>query len=259
MALQPSPDKSAPRITSLRNVSLFMELCDRLMNRSGGLPGFGVFYGFSGYGKTRAAIYAANKTQAYYVECGDSWNRSTLADALLHELTGSTTKATVAAKVAQIIRTLSQDTRPLIIDEADHLVKKSTIDIVREIADKSGAPVILIGEEQLPVKLSAFERAHNRVLQWQPAEPCDLEDARKLARLFSPDVAIDDALLAHLVDVTEGCTRRVHVNIDRIGEFALTRGLQAVSLKEWGPEQSYSGQHRPRPAKRRAPALARAS
>ena len=51
--------KSAP-ITGLRNVTLFMQLVERLTHRPGGLPGFGCFYGYSGFGKTRAAVFSGS-------------------------------------------------------------------------------------------------------------------------------------------------------------------------------------------------------
>ncbi|MBW3567504.1 MAG: HlyD family efflux transporter periplasmic adaptor subunit, partial [Proteobacteria bacterium] len=107
----------------------------------------------------------------------------------------------------------ADDGRPLIIDEADHLIGKRKIDIIREVADKSGAPLVLIGEEKLSAKLMPFERAHNRVLDWVPAQPTNLADARHLVTLYARGLEIADDLLEYIIDQTDGCTRRVVANL----------------------------------------------
>jgi hypothetical protein len=89
-----------------------MQLIEQLQGRAFHLPGLGVFYGPSGYGKTCSAGYGANKAQAYYVEVGASWGASTLVDAIYHEQTGHRIKGTIAVKVAEVIRLLADDNRP---------------------------------------------------------------------------------------------------------------------------------------------------
>lgn len=237
---------AVPPIAPLQNVRLFIDLVERMRDRAPHLPGLAVLYGPSGYGKTESAISGALRYNAAYVECGQSWNQTTLVDAILHELTGSVVKGSVAKKMGSIIEALAADTRPLIIDESDFLLKRAMVDLVREMSDKSGAAVILIGEEHMPTKLNQFERAYNRVLHWQAAEPCDLDDAEKLARLYVPNLTIEEPLLRQLVDVTHGVTRRIVTNLERIREFAAVRNINAVGLKEWGSTSLDNGMPRPR-------------
>jgi hypothetical protein len=45
-------------VAPLRNVGLLSELVERVLNRTAGLPGMACFHGFSGYGKSFAAMYA---------------------------------------------------------------------------------------------------------------------------------------------------------------------------------------------------------
>ena len=238
------------KIAPLKNVRLFIELMDKMQHRKLHLPGLAVFYGFSGLGKSQSAINAANKYNAAYVECGQSWNPTTLVDAIFHEITGHRVKGTVAFKVAEIIEGLADGQRPLIIDESDYLVKRAMIDLVREISDRSGSAVILIGEEQMPIRLQAFERAHNRVLYWQPAMPASMEDARSLAKLYVPQLDIKDDLLKHITSTTDGVTRRLVANLERVREFAATRNLQVVDLAAWGDTTVYTGMPTPRNARR---------
>ncbi|MEQ1713989.1 MAG: ATP-binding protein, partial [Hyphomicrobium sp.] len=204
-----------------------------------------------GYGKTFSAIWAANRARAYYVELGETWTRKTLCQSILRELglASMMGQGALPDLVSAIVDRLAEERdRPLIIDEADFLVKKGMIDLVREIHDKSQAPVILIGEELLPVKLQKYERTHNRMLDWVAAVPCDLKDAKQLARLYVPAVEIDDDLVAAIAKASDGRARRIAVNLERVRERAQLQGRKRMSLVDWGDEPFFTGE----PPRRRA-------
>lgn len=221
---------------ALKNVVAMMMLVKKLQGRGPHLPNIGVMSGFSGYGKTWASIYAQNKTRAVRVEVGDSWNRKTFLRAILRELGIQEPKGTVADLAERAVELLGEKfDRPLMIDEADKLVDKGMIELVRELAEYSQAPVILIGEEALPSKLVRFERVHNRVLDWTLAQPCDLEDVRKLAEIYTPNIKINDRLLERLRDMSEGRARRVVTNLDHIAEWARNHGAATVDEGYDGP------------------------
>lgn len=228
-------------IAPLRNVTLFRDLLERVMNRPAHLPGMGVFYGYSGLGKTFAAVYGANCFQAHYVECGVTWTQKKFCQRLLQELGVAQPRGTVADMADKAIELLSMSGRPLIIDEFDHLIARGAVELVREIHDKSGATIILNGEEMVEAKLVPFERFHNRVMWWQAAEFSDIEDARHVARLFAPGVAIADDLLARIVEVSGSRVRRIAVNVERVREKAVTKGLKAIDLKGWGDGGFFTG------------------
>ena len=233
--------EAANRTTApLKNVKLFSQMLQQLADRDPNLPGIGVFYGYSGYGKSMAAVYATNKLDAAYVEVGYSWTSRILTNSLLDELSIAPA-STVAEGVQIIIETLQEDPRPLIIDEADHLLKKQTIEIIREIHDKAFVPVALIGEEKMPTKLLKWERFHNRVLKWQPAQKADMADTRHLARLYCPEISIGEDLLAEIHEASEGKARRICVNLAAIKEQARTQGLQRLGKDEWGDRKLYTG------------------
>ncbi|MGB4867277.1 MAG: ATP-binding protein [Hyphomicrobium sp.] len=241
---------AVPTFAPLRNLGLFSELVDRVITRSPSLPGMACFYGHSGYGKTFSAVYAANKSRAYYVEVGETWTRKTLCHAILRELgLGGAVQGTLPDLVSSIVDRLAEDRdRPLIIDEADHVVKKGMVDLVREIHDKSQAPVIWIGEELLPVKLQKFERTHNRMLDWVAALPCDVTDTRHLARLNAPGIDIADDLINAVAKASDGRARRIAVNCDRVRERAVALGKKKITLADWGSQPFFTGE----PPRRRA-------
>ncbi|MBK67897.1 MAG: DNA transposition protein [Rickettsiales bacterium] len=227
-------------IAPLKNVSLFNELMDRVMNRPIHLPGMATFHGYSGFGKTFSAVYGANKYKAYYVEVGHSWTQKKFCEAVLNEL-GGQTKGTIATLVDRIVEILAEEDRPLIIDEFDYVVKRKFVELVREIHDKSNAPIILIGEELLPSKLSEWERFHNRVLDWVPALPADIDDVRNLARLYCPMLDINEDVLKQLHKMSQGRVRRICVNLEKIREYAVTNGGDNVNVSDLNGVQMFTG------------------
>lgn len=224
----------------LRNVVLFDELLDRVVSRRRHLPGMGTFHGFSGLGKTFSATYGAQRHRALYVEVGESWTKVKFCKALLTEL-GVPARGTAADMIDVIIAHLVELERPLIVDEFDHVVRRGYVETIREIHDKSGAPIVLIGEELLPTKLLPWERFHNRILDWVPAQPTTAEDVAVLARLYVPGVQIGADLLDHINKRSDGRVRRVIVNLERVREAALLDGLERVDVAVWGDRPLFSG------------------
>ena len=187
------------------------------------------------------------------VEVGDSWTRRTFLRAILREGGISEPRGAVADLAEQAIMILGEDpSRPLIIDEADRLVTKNMIELVRELHEHSQAPIVLIGEENLPGKLIASERTHNRVLEWTAAMPCDLEDTKKLADIFLRDLNCSDVFLDNIRRESDGRARRIVVNLSRIAEWARNRGAKAVDTYD---ADLYTGT----PPSRRAATQRRAS
>lgn len=245
MTVAPFPVKAegtAPLDTApLANVSLFAELLERIVGRNRNLPGMAVWYGPSGFGKTKSAVYGANRFRAYYIECGSTWTQAKFCRALLTEL-GLPPTGTISDMVDRAIMTLKTTRRPLIIDEFDHVVARKYVDVVREIHDQSGAAIVLIGEELLPHKLKPFERFHNRVLDWLPAQPCAERDAAILAQMFAPGIALAADLLARIVRDSGGRPRRIAVNLDRVREHCDLNGLTAIDLAGWGNRPLFTGE-----------------
>ena len=139
---------------------------------------------------------------------------------------------TIPEMADQIAEELAASGRPLIIDEMDHLVASGQVELIRDLYESSQASILLIGEEMLPTKLKKFERFHGRVLSWVPAQPVSLEDARNLAPVYSPGVAIADDLLAHLVKKSLGSVRRVAVNLEQLAEAATVQGRRELELAD---------------------------
>jgi DNA transposition AAA+ family ATPase len=233
---EPPPGHTVP----LQNVTLAMHAIKRAMDRPTHLDGIAVFYGPAGWGKSYGAAYAANRYNAVYVEMRESWTGSALYHAILRDL-GIHPKKTRWQMAEQIGEQLALSQRPLIIDEADYAVRRNLIGAIRDIYELSRSAILLIGEELLPTKLREFERFHSRVIEWAPAQPADLSDARKLRDFYAKTPRIDEDLLTVICEVSAGSARRICVNLELAKEYAREQGVHTLTLAHWGDRPFYSG------------------
>lgn len=219
-------------IAPLKNVTLLGELLDRVIDRARGLPGMATFHGPSGFGKSFAALYNVNKYRAHYVQVRSVWTRKKLCQAILAEM-GIQAAPTIADMMDQIGQELSLSRRPLIIDEADFLVQKGMVEVLRDIFETSHSAIILIGEENLPASLKRWERVHGRMLDWVAAQPATLADAEHLAKLYCRGIKIAEELLKRLHEASGASIRRICVNLDRMREEAVGKGLKTLSSDDF--------------------------
>jgi DNA transposition AAA+ family ATPase len=215
-------------IAPTSNVALMHTMMEQLIKRDPGLPGIGAFYGPSGLGKSFAAAYASHPGgfNGVYVECHVYDTMKSLVEAIAKALGLTTARGTIAAQMGLIIEALAIANRPLIVDEGDVLVDSNRLELVRNLHDASGAPVLIIGEETLPAKLKRHERFDNRILVWQPAVRCSLADLDQLAKQYCGAIVIDPALKQRVLTETQGVTRRVVTNLVNIKRWCEAKGTK---------------------------------
>lgn len=219
-------------VAPLRNVSAFMTMYKAVECRGEGMPGMGVFYGPSGYGKSTAALYSTNSQDAILVQLKSVTTRATFCEAILREL-GKSRASSVARMVDQICEGLAVSNRALIIDEADVLITKKMIEIVRDIYEGSFVPVILIGEEFFPEKLQKWERVHGRVLRWLAAEPAGQADMNILLKMRCRGIEVAPDLQKAVIEKSNGSVRRMCVNLNLLREQAELQDVRRMELSDW--------------------------
>lgn len=225
----------------ITNIRLCDVALERAIERTQSLPGMVCLYGPSGFGKSVAALLVANSRRAYYIQAKSVWTKKHTLTAILHEM-GITPAATIPMMMDQAAQELAMSGRPLIVDEMDHLVEKKAVELIRDLYEASQAPILLIGEEQLPNKLKRWERFHGRVLAWIPAQPISLEDAKKLLPIYAHGINVEDDMIKHLVHISGGSVRRVAVNLEAIREKAIEYGWETVDRRTWGKTELYTGE-----------------
>lgn len=224
----------------LRNMNILDDLIEKTKSRAKHLPGIVGFSGPSGFGKSTAASFAASSHQAYYVEIRSTWTKKAFLNSLLLSI-GLTPAKIVNEMMDQVSEELANSQCPIILDEFDNAIDRGLIEIVRDLYEQSKCPIIIIGEERLPLKLKKFERFHGRVMAWAQALPADLSDAHSLRQHYVKDIHFEDDLLEHLVGLANGSVRRIVTNLDLIAQFARGENLKSIDLQGWGGRELHTG------------------
>lgn len=227
-------------IVPLRNVMSMLTLVQRVIDREPRLPGLAVFYGYSGFGKSTALAYAANTFGAAHVEVRSTWTKKDFCEAILEEL-----EIPAPTKVSKMVEKIGEELgaagKPLFIDEADRLLTRNLLDLVRDFHDiaqantfrGAGANIIMVGEEDLPTELARTERFHGRIFDSIPAMEAAIEDVDVLAPRYAKGVEIDPDLKVAVLVASRHSIRRVCSNLAAVKECALVEGVTRVSLDTW--------------------------
>lgn len=223
------------RVVPIKNIFAMREAADALLSRSQGMPGMGLIYGPTGYGKTTATTWLVNQVHGVYVRSMALWSPKTMLEAIARELDIDVRRLTLAGMAGAIVQRLAETGRPLFIDEADYLVdSKRLVDTLRDIHDMSTSPVVLIGMSGIDRKLRGHPQLTGRMAQWVEFSGMDSEDVRMLADGLCDVRVEDDCLdeLARRATPKEGGAeiRRVVVGLGNVEQHARRKGLSSVGL-----------------------------
>jgi DNA transposition AAA+ family ATPase len=177
------------------NVRDFLVMMDNL-ELSEGEGRLGMAFGQAGWGKSRTAgWYHSNHTDSIFLRMQQVWRKSELGflKSLLIELGNPEPKNRTVTCFNEIVDKLIENPVPIFLDEVDRL-PDFFLDVIRDITDMTTAPIILIGEENLPHQLRSNRRVWSRVFHQLKFKPLELADIINYAQettglKFTPGVA----------------------------------------------------------------------
>jgi hypothetical protein len=241
-------DKEVPvQRAHIKNVQRLAALAEKVTGYARHRPRMACFSGWSGYGKSTAAAYCRQEYRCFWVEAPSTWTKKTMLEDLFRAVGGGAVppKMNATRLAEEVAWRMSEAGRALIIDEFDRVCDRGLIEAVRDIYMKSDAtPIIVIGEEALPAKIDQNERFSGRIGAWGQAEPLDLEDARLLSGLYTPQIDLSDPLLESMIRGVAGSARRITSALYDVADFAVSEGLSKVDLADWG-ERAWTAGARP--------------
>lgn len=227
-------------IAPVKNIRHLDEAADALTTRAPGVPGMGIVWGPTGYGKTTAAARLRNNVDGVYVRANALWTPRAMLEALAKELRREW-RGSCARTLDAICEDLERAPRPVLLDEADYVLRTSRmVDALRDLHDATTAPVIMIGMPPIERAIKRWPQVMGRLQQWVEFKAADLEDASVIARTLC-EVGIDEGLLERLHREAGGEIRRIVVGLSRIEQFARTRGLDPVTSDAWGRDRLVFG------------------
>jgi len=177
-----------------KNVRRFLAAVRELSDRPLGVEGMAILWGDPGEGKSTTVAFACNALDGIFLRANACWTITSMLSALMTEL-GLPRYGRKAPMVDAAVKAMSERPRPIFIDEADYLLRvKDLLDVMRDIYDVSGAPVVLIGMEDFARKVQSIGKFARRVTQWVKFSGIDAEDARTLADALCEVTVADEKI-----------------------------------------------------------------
>ena len=190
------------------NVKRFITMMNNLLNRAEGVPGMGLVYGEPGLGKTQAIKWWAFKNDAILIRCNQMMSSKWLLREILDYMS-EIKPYTVSDSFDEVIKNLILKPRVLIVDEVDYLTmeKLKSIEILRDIHDKTNVPVVLVGMTSANSRLKKFSHLYDR-----------LSEIVKFERFSKADIKTIINELSE-IEMTECAIKYIYSNYNRFRQI----------------------------------------
>lgn len=168
-----------------KSVKKFIELTDKLKNVPPNLPKMALVYGDYGLGKSQTILWWITNNDAIYVRCNHKMSGRWLLSEIVEEL-DEIPYYQSAQLFKQIEEKLKFNPKILVIDEIDFLLNNaSAIEVVRDLHDKIGIPIILVGMNLAEQKFKRHKHIYDRLLYVLKFETFDKNDVIKIVKELS--------------------------------------------------------------------------
>lgn len=156
-----------PAIARVQNIQNLISAFEETQDRAPNQPGLILIHGATGAGKTTAIAWHCIRVNGIYRRAGALWTPGFMLEEIIQEAKIKTEARSCAGKAKAIADHLKATGRPLFIDEVDYLVppfaEYKAIEVLRDIHDESGAPIVLIGMEGFERKIQARKQLARRI------------------------------------------------------------------------------------------------
>ena len=221
-----------PVFVKTKNVKNFVSTLANLQNRAKGVPGMALVYGEPGLGKTQAALWwvANNQEDAIYVSATQSMTTKWLLEEIIREL-GDSPFYRTSEIFEQIVRELIKRPKVIIVDEIDYLAhEKSTIEMLRDIHDRTHTPIVLIGMTYADKKLKRYRHLYDRLSEILQFQKFPLEDTKNLINELS-EVKFDNSAIEYIQNCDNRFRQIVKI-IDKAESFAKSNEITLIAQKD---------------------------
>lgn len=193
--------------------------------------GLVVVQGVYGVGKSELTERWATDGGYVFVRAKETWTRRALLDELADRM-GLDKRGRNQEVQARIIGKLAVDMVPIIVDEADFLVRStpSLLEVLRDITDLTGTMAFLVGMEHFRSKLQRFPHIMSRVAREVTFEPLSLADVQATV-VAKAEVAIGEDLLPELLAQCKGRMRLLLNAISNLEAWASANSWKKVGLE----------------------------
>lgn len=162
-----------------KNVKKFAALMAELQNLPPNIPKIALVYGEPGLGKSETITKWAFKNDCVYVRANQGMTTRWLLSEIAEEL-NIDPYWHIDITFNEIVKTLIQNHKTIIIDEVDYLIEKKTIETLRDLHDRTSCPMVLVGMGMIDKKLSRYPHLYDRIYKKLKFETFNSDDIQEI-------------------------------------------------------------------------------
>ena len=209
-----------------KNVKKFVSLMDSLQKLPPNIPKLALVYGEHGVGKTHTIMWWAIRNDAIYVRANNEMTQAGLLKAIVEEL-DERPFFYMQENYKLILKHLKTDPKTIIVDEVDYLIgSKNAIEILRDIQDCTGSPLVLVGMGLVDKKISRLKHFDDRLFKKLKFEHFNQDDIEKILNELT-DLEFSEEALKYIATRTNQFRKLVQ-HIDQIEKLANTNQLEVI-------------------------------
>ena len=214
-----------------QNVKRFITLMEELKKLPPNIPKLALVYGEHGLGKTKTIHWWADKNDSVYVRATQGMTSRWLLSEIAEEL-GEEPFWHTQETFGLIENHLRINPKIIIVDEIDYLIEKSTIETLRDLHDKTGCPIVLVGMGSVDKKLSRYPHLCDRIYKSLKFESYNFEDIEQI--LFElTDLKFSENAIKYLATRTNQFRQLIKLinKIEKLSETNKIQELDEYALK----------------------------
>jgi DNA transposition AAA+ family ATPase len=231
-------------LAPIRNVQKFVATLEELDPTADQMV---LVYGPPGAGKTKAAAYTFVRHNGILLRVLSGLSQRALLMMLANELSITLKYSTNGEILMQLLEAISQNPRPIFIDEADRLFEnKRLFETVRDIHDVARIPVIMLGASSsagfvgVDQHLRRYPQMADRVSHWVPFEPANLQDLALLQHFYIPELSLSKDLQKRLLRESKGNVRRICAGFTTCRKLAHRKNKDSLQESDLGTAEIIS-------------------
>lgn len=206
-----------------KNVKRFISLMNEVQKLPPNIPKLALVYGDHGLGKTHSIIWWAARNNAVYVRANNEMTQNGLLKAIAEEL-DERPFYMMQENFKLILKHLKQDSRIIIVDEADYLIgNKNVIEILRDIQDNTGSPIVLVGMGIVDKKISRLKHFEDRLYKKLKFEHFNVDEISGILEELT-DLKFSDDAINYLATRTDQFRQLVKL-INQLEKLSNTNGI----------------------------------